>query len=253
MTRCRGRTRATRSAPDRSAEPVLPTLEAGIGRHCASPSPAATSSAAPLPEALAALHRRRRRAGRHAGVSRCPDAARRPRRRLRHHRHRGGRPAPRAGCAPDPAAFDPAVRDRLLAGALVPAALVHVSPRPQDPPAVPATDDAGALFSDGGRDPRPRHALHGAPAWPADLRAGRRHRAAGARQSRRVHPADQLRRPARGGRAPVFGGRACRWACRSSPRHGGRMSRLRVARVHWSSDGRVRRQGHRKDGIDHGR
>ena len=75
-----------------------------------------------MPEALEALDRVAKAAGARDEIE-IPEARARPRRRLRHHRDR------RRGAASRPPAqsgrdFDPAVRDRLIAGAMVPAALV---------------------------------------------------------------------------------------------------------------------------------
>ena len=72
-------------------------------------------------------------------------------------------------------------------------------------------------------------ALHRAQARPGDDEA-RRRRAAGARQSRPVHPADLLHRPAGRGGADCSGRAACRSACRSSPSPTRKAAALRVAR-----------------------
>ena len=89
--------------------------------------------------------------------------------------------------------FDPAVRDRLIAGAMLPAPFVE---RAQIFPPLVSRRRAGTVPR-GRRDPRAEHAGPGAALRPDDLCAGRR-RVAGAAQYRRVHAADLLHRPARG-------------------------------------------------------
>ena len=103
--------------------------------------------------------------------------------------------------------FDPAVRDRLIAGAMVPGAAGR--PRAKIPPLVPRAS-AGAVQI-GRRDHRTGHALRRAEAWPGEFRA-RRRRTAGARQYRHPHPADLLHRPARGCGAGAAGADADRRA-----------------------------------------
>ena len=55
---------------------------------------------------------------------RDPGSGARPRRRLRHHGRRKARRSISTACATRAADFDPAVRDRLIAGAMIPAAWV---------------------------------------------------------------------------------------------------------------------------------
>ena len=115
--------------------------------------------------------------------------------------------------------FDPAMRDRLIAGAMIPAALVN---RAQKFRRWYRARSAQAVRA-GRRDPRARDALHGAGDRAEDLRA-RRRRAAGAAEHRHLHPADLVHRPA-GRRRAGAAARRCRSACRSSRRRGGRTSR----------------------------
>ena len=96
-----------------------------------------------------------------------------------------------------PIDFDPAVRDRLLAGAMIPARAGR--PRAEIPPLV-SRPGAGALQI-GRRDHRAGDALRRAETRADDLRA-RWRRTAGARQYRHPHPADFLHRTS-GGRRPV--------------------------------------------------
>ncbi len=89
--------------------------------------------------------------------------------------------------------YDPAVRDRLIAGAMIPAAMV--TSRAEIPPLV-SRARAGVVRR-GRRDPRAGDAVHGAAARPGDLRR-RQDAAAGAPESRPLHPADLLHRAAGG-------------------------------------------------------
>ncbi len=96
-----------------------------------------------------------------------------------------------------PGDFDPAVRDRLIAGAMI------------RRPSSSGRSASGAGTGRGARpvrrrrrDPGARHALPGAEAW-ADAFRPRRREPAGAGQCRRVHPADLVHRPS-GGRRPVW-------------------------------------------------
>ncbi|MEY9135286.1 AtzE family amidohydrolase [Bradyrhizobium diazoefficiens] len=89
--------------------------------------------------------------------------------------------------------FDPAVRDRLIAGAMVPAPLVDRAQK--FPPLV-----SRAVFRDlqiGRRAAGAGDAVHCAKARAGEFQS-RRRRTAGARQYRHPHPADLLHRPARG-------------------------------------------------------
>ena len=92
--------------------------------------------------------------------------------------------------------FDPAVRDRLMAGAMIPATLVTKAQKfrrwYQDPPARTVCRSRTSSL--------PRHALHRTPHRPTNLPA-RWRRTPRARQSRHLHSADLFHRPA-GGRRP---------------------------------------------------
>ena len=87
--------------------------------------------------------------------------------------------------------FDPAVRDRLIAGAMVPATLVNKAQKFRRWYRARVLE----LFDRGRCHPGARDAVYRAADRSADLRA-RRRRAAGARQSRDLYPADFLHRPA---------------------------------------------------------
>ena len=132
------------------------------------------------------------------------------------------------GCASAPNDFDPAVRDRLIAGAMVPAPLVDRAQKFRRWYRAQVLE----LFKIGRRHHRAGDALHRAEARAADLHA-RRRRTAGARQYRHLHPADLLHRPA-GGRGAGSAASRCRSACRSSPRPGARISRCAL-RMRWSA------------------
>ena len=82
----------------------------------------------------------------------------------------------------------------------------------------------------GRRDPGAGDAVHRAADRPADVHA-RRRRTAGAGQSRHLHPADLLHRPA-GRRRAGAARRRCRSACRSLPRRGARTWRC-ASRMRW--------------------
>ena len=111
-----------------------------------------------------------------------------------------------------PQDFDPDTRERFMAGALLPGAWYVKAQRFRR-----HYRAAGAEAVRRGRHhPGAGHALHRAQARPGDDEAGRR-RAAGARQSRPLHPADLLHRPAGRGGADAASRAACRSACRSSP------------------------------------
>ncbi len=141
-----------------------------------------------------------------------------------------------------PAAFDPAVRDRLLAGALVPAALVTQAQKLRrrfradvlalfgtvDVILAPATPCSAPLL--GQQD----FELDGVSA-------------AGARQPGRVHPADQLHRPAGRGRAGARAGPAGRRAGDRRPVAGGRGAARRP--LHWNGTA-CAPPGNRRDGTD---
>ena len=89
--------------------------------------------------------------------------------------------------------FDPAVRDRLLAGAMVPAPLVDRAQKFRRWYRAQVLE----IFKIGRRHHRAGDALRRAETRTGDLHA-RRRRTAGARQYRHPHPADFLHRPAGG-------------------------------------------------------
>ena len=89
--------------------------------------------------------------------------------------------------------FDPAVRDRLLAGAMVPAPLVDRAQKFRRWYRAQVLE----MFKIGRRDHRAGDALRRAETGAGDLHA-RRRRTAGARQYRHPHPADFLHRAAGG-------------------------------------------------------
>ncbi len=92
--------------------------------------------------------------------------------------------------------FDPAVRDRLIAGAMIPASLVVKAQKFRRW----YRDQVLGLVQGCRRHPCAVDALHRARDRPADLHARRRH-AAGAAQSRHLHAADLVHRLAGGGGA----------------------------------------------------
>ena len=106
----------------RAAEPVTPLLGAASAA-CASQSPAASSRRALFPEAVAGGRARREGARRHRGPSRYPRP-RAPARRPTSSPRPKARRCISTACASAPNDFDPAVRDRLIAGAMVPASMV---------------------------------------------------------------------------------------------------------------------------------
>jgi len=133
MTRCRGPT-GRRGVHDACCEPVVPQLNAGVGR-CGSRLPADIFRRTSFPEA-ARLSRVLPRA---LGTTRTVEIPepRAPAPRLCHHDNE----APR--CILDrlrqrPNDFDPAVRDRLIAAPMIPAPLID---RAQKFAVVPRADD----------------------------------------------------------------------------------------------------------------
>ena len=135
--------------------------------------------------------------------------------------------------------FDPAVRDRLIAGAMIPATLGGEGA--EIPPLV---SRAGAGVVCGRRrHPGAGDALHRAPDRPADLRA-RRRRAAGAGQYRRLHPADLVHRLARGRGAGAARSAADRRADHRGAVAGGYRVADRPRR--WSGPGSARRDQDRR-------
>ena len=112
--------------------------------------------------------------------------------------------------------FDPAVRDRLIAGAMVPSVLVNKAQKFRR-----WYRDAGAgIVQERRRHHRAGDALHRAVDRPADLHA-RRRRIAGAAQSRHFHAADLVHRPAGGRGAGSAQAAADRRSDHSSPVAGG--------------------------------
>ena len=101
---------------------------------------------------------------------RNPRGAARARRRLRHHGERRREPASRPAAHARRTISIPAIRDRLIAGAMIPAALVM--PRAEIPPLV--SRRGAQAVRERRRDPRARDALHRAGDRAEDLRARRR-------------------------------------------------------------------------------
>ena len=217
MTPCRDTIADDPVCADRPAEPALPQLERGIGR------PADRGCRRLFPQGrFAGGACRRWSASRKAlDVSReieIPEAER-------------ARAAAYVITATEGAAlhldrlrkrakdFDPAVRDRLIAGAMVPATLVNQAQKFRRW----YRDARAGAFRRGRRDPGAGDAVHRARDRPADLRA-RRRRDAAAPQYRHLHPADLIHRPAGRGGAGAAHAAADR-ACRSSRRLGARMWR----------------------------
>ena len=112
--------------------------------------------------------------------------------------------------------FDPAVRDRLIAGAMTPASFVVKAQKFRRW----YRDQVAQAVRRGRRHPGAGDAVHGAADRPTDFHV-RRYRTAGARQSRPLHPADLVHRPAGRRRAGAAVAAADR-RCRSSPRRGAR-------------------------------
>ena len=101
--------------------------------------------------------------------------------------------------------FDPAVRDRLIAGAMTPASLVVKAQKFRRW----YRDQVGQAVRRGRRHHSAGDAVHGAADRPADFHV-RRYRIAGARQSRTLHAADLFHRPA-GRRRAGAAGTAADW------------------------------------------
>ena len=122
-----------------------------------------------------------------------------------------------------PQDFDPDTRERFMAGALLPGAWYVKAQRFRRH----YRAQVQKLFARGRHHPGAGHALHRAQARPGHDEAGRR-RAAGARQSRPLHPADLLHRPAgRGGAAAASGRPADRRADHRQPLQGRRRAARR--------------------------
>ncbi len=134
--------------------------------------------------------------------------------------------------------FDPAVRDRLIAGAMVPAPLVDRAQKFRRWYRAQVLE----LFEDGRRDHRAGDALRRAETRAGDVHA-RRRRAAGARQYRHPHPADLVHRTA-GRRGAGCRSSRCRSASRSSPRPGAKTSRC-GSPTRWSAPASPRRRPRR--------
>ena len=122
-TPCRATIPTIRSAPTRPVEPAAAAARTRHRRACASRSPAAISARARCPKRSTAVER----VAKALGVDARDRDSRRPRARAP---PPTSSPRPKArrcistACARAPRDFDPAVRDRLIAGAMVPAALV---------------------------------------------------------------------------------------------------------------------------------
>ena len=179
-----------------------------------------------LPEALAAVERVAKALGAQATRSKFPK----PRARAPPPMSSPPPKAPRCistGCAQQARDFDPAVRDRLIAGAMVPATLVVKAQnfrRWYREQVLKLFETLDAILAPATPCTAPQDR-------PADLHA-RRRRDAGAGQYRHLHPADLLHRPAGGGGAGAAR-RRCRSACRSSPRPGARTSPC-ASRMRWN-------------------
>ena len=104
----------------RPPEPVTALVDAGYQWACGSPSPAAIFRTTSLAEAGEAVARVARALGAMRIVE-IPGSRARPRRGLCHHHHAKARRCISIACETRPNDFDPAVRDRLLAGAMIPA------------------------------------------------------------------------------------------------------------------------------------
>ena len=218
MTRCRAPIRTTPACADRPAEPVTAAAGAAASTGCASRSPAAISSTACFPEAVAGGRARRQGARRRRARSRFPEAAR-------------ARAAAYVITTTEGAAlhldrlrqraddFDPAVRDRLIAGAMVPAPLVDR--RRRNSAAGIATRcwscSRRSTSSSRRRRPAPRR------------RSGRRPSCSTASKCRcaPISASTPSRSPSSACRwwRCRFRLSRCRSACRSSPRPGARTSR----------------------------
>ena len=179
-----------RGAPRRAGAARTST---GAPPACASPSPAAISSAMP--------RRRRWRPWTASPRRSAPPARSRSRKPRAPAPPPSSSPPPRAppcistGCAPAPRDFDPAVRDRLIAGAMVPASLVVKAQkfrRWYHAAVLKLFDSVDAILAPATPCPAPRDR-------PAD-HVARRRRVAGPAQYRHLHPADLVHRPAGGGR-----------------------------------------------------
>ena len=138
--------------------------------------------------------------------------------------------------------FDPAVRDRLLAGAMMPASLVIKAQIFRRWYRAAGARTVQVLR----RDPGAGDALHRAEARPADLPA-RRRRDAGAAEHGHLHAADFLHRPA--------GGRGAGAAEADADRHPDHRRALARGRrlAHRARAGATRRRARRRDRRDCGR
>ena len=196
-----------------------------------------------LPEALGASRQRRTRARRDARDRDCREAARaRAAAYVITTTEGAALHLDRLRTRPDD--FDPDVRDRLIAGAMMPAPLVVEAQKFRR-----WYRDAGAAaVQDGRRDPGAGDTVRRAEDRPEDVRAGRRG-AAGAAEYRHLHAADFLHRPA-GRRGPVPlradadrradhrarpGARTSRCASPASGAHGCRRGAAAVGSETWRS------------------
>ncbi len=129
--------------------------------------------------------------------------------------------------------FDPAVRDRLIAGAMIPAPLVNRAQKFRRW----YQGEVLKLFETRRRDPGARDAVHRAGHRTADLRA-RRCRASGAAEHRHLHAADLVHRAAGRRRAGAAAADADR---RSGDRGAVARGRGAANRLCAGAGGRVRR------------
>ena len=174
---------------DRPIEPVTPQLGNGIGGL------RIAVAGGYFRKGLCARRRRGGRAGgkgarRNAGRSNCPRSRGRAPRPTSSPRPRAARcTLPRLRTRPQD--FDPATRDRLIAGAMIPAPLVDKAQKFRRWYRARMLE----LFRDGRCDHRTGNALRRAETRRADADA-RRRRDAAARQHRHLHPTDFVHRPA---------------------------------------------------------
>ena len=123
--------------------------------------------------------------------------------------------------------FDPDVRDRLLSGAMVPAAWVIEAQRFR----AWFREAMREVFADVDVILAPATPFHALPSGTKTITLGGVDDA-GAAEHRHLHPADQLHRPAGRGGAGLARRRArCRSACRSSRRPGARIWRSASPRI----------------------
>ena len=214
----------------RPAEPVTPSLGAGHGglriaiaggyfrRTC-------------FAEAVEALSARRQGAAAPTRRVEIPEAARARAAAYVITTSEGARCISTA-CAQRPRDFDPAVRDRLIAGAMMPAALVDRAQKFRRWYRAQVLELFETVMRSS-RPPRPasrrKSARQTSCSTASSCRCG---------QHRHLHPADLVHRLAGRRRAGAAG--RCRSACRSSPRPGARTSRC-ASPMRWSTRASSRR------------